>query len=380
MQSISITKDEKTGGLHFAAGNAPAVLLHPLWLRERVTDVQSYDPRSGQRLYETARLDPDIHIDAADLTHDGRLSLRFSDGHKSVMEPEQLACEIGLARNLETLPEPKSWTSQTGLRPRVDWESLDDPQALKNMLHDFLVDGYCIMENTPTERDSLLALAGRFGFVRDTHWGQLFNVEKKPAASDIAYTDAALGAHTDNPYREPIPGLQYLHCLENDVAGGLSTLTDGIAIAEQLRAESPEQTDILERVSVRFRYEGERAILENYGPIIERDHAGIVRRIRLSSRLDFVPALDVKTLDLFYKGRRRLDELANSRDYQIRFPFKKGTLLMMDNYRLLHGRTAFDGYEGRRHLQGCYTDHDGVSSLYRMLARGDRITGVLRDV
>jgi len=83
---------------------------------------------------------------------------------------------------------------------------------------------------------------------------------------------------------------------------------------------------------------------------------------------------------LFYKGRRRLDELANSRDYQIRFPFKKGTLLMMDNYRLLHGRTAFDGYEGRRHLQGCYTDHDGVSSLYRMLARGDRITGVLRDV
>lgn len=53
---------------------------------------------------------------------------------------------------------------------------------------------------------------------------------------------------------------------------------------------------------------------------------------------------------------------------------------MMDNYRLLHGRTAFDGHEGHRHLQGCYTDHDGVSSLYRMLARGSQVTRVQRDV
>jgi len=52
---------------------------------------------------------------------------------------------------------------------------------------------------------------------------------------------------------------------------------------------------------------------------------------------------------------------------------------MMDNYRLLHGRTAFDGTQGRRHLQGCYTDHDGVTSLYRQLARGGTRTRVVRD-
>ena len=130
---------------------------------------------------------------------------------------------------------------------------------------------------------------------------------------------------------------------------------------------------------MRFRYDGVGAILENFGPIIQRDHAGIVRRIRLSPRLDYVPALDPETLDLFYAGRRRLIELANSSDYQISFPFKKGTLLMMDNYRLLHGRTAFKGSEGRRHLQGCYTDHDGVTSLYRMLARDGKTTSITRD-
>ena len=61
---------------------------------------------------------------------------------------------------------------------------------------------------------------------------------------------------------------------------------------------------------------------------------------------------------------------------KLRFLLKKGTLLMMDNYRLLHGRTAFDSNKGQRHLQGCYRDHDGVTSLYRMLANGNQLTSV----
>ncbi len=42
---------------------------------------------------------------------------------------------------------------------------------------------------------------------------------------------------------------------------------------------------------------------------------------------------------------------------------------MMDNRRLLHGRTGFDPGEGLRHLQGCYIDIDGPRSLYRVVRR-----------
>ena len=81
-----------------------------------------------------------------------------------------------------------------------------------------------------------------------------------------------------------------------------------------------------------------------------------------------------------YAGRRRLHEMSNSSEFKISFPFRPGTLLMMDNYRLLHGRTAFNGLQGHRHLQGCYIDHDGPASLYRRLARGHTETHVLREV
>jgi len=208
------------------------------------------------------------------------------------------------------------------------------------------------------------------------NWGLLFNVEKKANATDTAYTDLALPSHTDNPYRQPIPGIQFLHCLKNEVSGGLSTLVDGIAITERLAEESPEQAKLLEAINIRFRYQGPSAILENWGPMVERDHRGIVYRIRLSSKLDYVPAMDKETLDMFYAARRRLYELSNDEEFQITFPFREGTLLMMDNYRLLHGRTAFNGTQGHRWLQGCYTDHDGVTSLYRMIASGQNISAV----
>ena len=368
--------DKDTGGITLFKGAHKSIRLHPLWIRERITSEDGFDPISHQRKYETATFPSDLAIKEVKLADNDNLEISFSDGYKSHLDLTLIERELGWAQDLEAPPLPQSWTTSLNTRPEADWTELDNPESLKTMLEGFLRYGFCIMQNTPTERNALLELAGRFGYVRDTHWGKIFNVEMKPDATDLAYTDLALPSHTDNPYREPIPGIQFLHCLKNDVSGGLSTLVDGIAITERLAEESPEQASLLESINVRYRYEGPAAILENWGPMIERDHRGIVYRIRLNSKLDYVPALDTKTLDAFYAARRRIHELSNDDEFQIRFPFKEGTLLMMDNYRLLHGRTGFNGKQGHRHLQGCYTDHDGATSLYRMLANGSQLTAV----
>ncbi len=373
LESLKI--EPKSGGL-FLKDKTRQISLHPLWVRERVRDARVFDPLNNQRLYEPAELHPEMEIKRVISHNDNQIELEFSDGEHFSVPLGRLLKEIGWVEDGEEPPTPQSWTTALKDRPEADWAELDDPDRLKTMLGGFLRYGFCIMQNTPTNRNDLLKLASRFGYVRDTNWGKIFNVEKKNNATDLAYTDRALPSHTDNPYREPVPGLQFLHCLANDVPGGLSTLVDGIAITERLAQEEPEQAALLETIHVRFRYEGSTAILESHAPIVERDHRGIVYRMRLSSRVDYVPALDKATLDLFYAARRRLFELSNDPEFQIKFPFKKGTLLMMDNYRLLHGRTAFDGSKGYRHLQGCYTDHDGVTSLYRMLANGGQLTSV----
>ena len=374
-----VTLDNTTGGITFTDGKNKAVRLHPLWIRERITSEDVFDPISHQRKYETASFPSDLTIKDITLADNDNWNISFSDGYKSQLDFKLIERELGWRHDSEAPPLPQSWTTSLTTRPQADWTELDNPEKLKTMLEGFLRYGFCIMQNTPTDRNILLKLAGRFGYVRDTHWGKIFNVEMKPKATDLAYTSLALPSHTDNPYREPIPGIQFLHCLVNDVSGGLSTLVDGIAVTERLAEEMPDHAKLLETVNVRYRYEGPSAILENWGPMIERAHNGYVYRIRLSSRLDYVPALDTDILEKFYAARRRLHELSNDNEFQIRFPFQKGTLLMMDNYRLLHGRTAFNGTQGHRHLQGCYIDHDGATSLYRMLANGSQLTAVASE-
>lgn len=371
--------NRESGGLILSDGPHQKQELHPLWVRERVCGASDFDAISHQRLYEHADLPFDLKITEFRRIEANIAQISFSDGQCSKLDINRLKQELGWVPNTEHPPAPQSWRAETHTRLEFDWEKLDTPDYLNAMLQSYFKHGYCIMQNTPIERDSLKTLARRFGYLRETNFGDLFNVIAKPNPSDIAYTDAALASHTDNPYRDPVPGIQFLHCLRNEVAGGLSTLVDGMAIAEQLAQEAPEQAAVLEAVSVRFRYEGPSAILENFGPIIERDHRGFIRHIRLSSRVDYVPAIDRKTLELFYSGRRRLHELSKSDAFQIRFPFKSGTLLMMDNYRLLHGRTAFNGRQGHRHLQGGYIDHDGPGSLYRLLARDGKTTAVIRE-
>ena len=43
--------------------------------------------------------------------------------------------------------------------------------------------------------------------------------------------------------------------------------------------------------------------------------------------------------------------------------------MMMDNYRLLHGRTSYEVKEGNRFLQGCYIDYNSTEGKLRHLKR-----------
>jgi gamma-butyrobetaine dioxygenase len=102
---------------------------------------------------------------------------------------------------------------------------------------------------------------------------------------------------------------------------------------------------------------------------VQRDAGGRMTGVHYSPRLDYLPLLDAGTTRRFQRARRRLSELFADPRFELRFPLRSGELMMFDNSRVLHGRTAYDPDEGRRHLQGCYIDLDGPRSLYRTLGR-----------
>jgi len=160
-----------------------------------------------------------------------------------------------------------------------------------------------------------------------------------------------------------------LHCIENEVNGGYSTLVDGFTVTEKLKKDYPEYYEILTKTKVRFQFIDQDVFLEDWAEMIQLDDKGHFKQVRFSPRLDFVPLMDKEKLDLYYSARNKISELYNSDNYRIEFKLLPGDLLMMDNHRLLHGRTSFDANEGKRFLQGCYIDYDSTQGKLKHLKR-----------
>ncbi len=344
-----------------------SIVLHPIWLRERTTEDGTVDAGSMQRLYDPAELDAALHA-ATISNRDDRSTITWSDGHIQTVIHAALAQELGWQEDALALPAPVGWSTEPSPFPRHRWPDESDADGVARALDDFWTHGFVVFSEAPTKPGSLQQIAGRFGPVRETNFGLLFDVFTKPNPVDLAYTPIELKAHTDNPYRHPVPSIQFLHCLVNDATGGESTLVDGLAAFDDYREIDPNGHQVLTDTMVTYRYQYGDERLEDRSPILETDRNGQFTGIRNSDRLDFVDAIDPDILDVFYKARHGLRSLLNNPERRATFLLAPGDVMMMNNRRLLHGRNSFQITTGLRHLQGCYIELDGPVMLRKQLA------------
>ena len=342
--------------------------IHPIWLRERVRDEEFLDKNNDQRLFDPSFLE-NIDIKDAKINND-TLELTFNDGVTSKFEINKLISELLDSENLANTVKQKLWDSSLKNKPTYKFEeNFNEKKEMYELLKSFYEYGFVIIKNVPTENNYIVKFANSIGSIRPTNFGEYFNVRSVPNPNDLAYTSLALSPHTDNPYRKPVPCIQLLHCIENEVSGGFSTLVDGFKVAAHLKENNPEYFKILTKIKVKFKFTDKDVVLENKGELIELDEKNNFKQIRFSTRLDYVPPLEKNQLDLYYKARKKISDLYNSEKFRIEFKLIPGDIMMMDNHRLLHGRTVYDANEGKRFLQGCYIDHDSSEGKLRHLKR-----------
>lgn len=66
--------------------------------------------------------------------------------------------------------------------------------------------GFALLENAPTDMETLHTLVKQIGYIKETHYGKTFDVRSVPNPESVAYTSVALPFHTDLPYRRDTPG------------------------------------------------------------------------------------------------------------------------------------------------------------------------------
>ncbi len=342
--------------------------IHPFWLRERVIGENFVDFNTQQRLFDPTELKKEIEIQNINLS-DNFLEIKFSDGVFTKLEVKNILKEFSNINDIKHINKIPWDSSLNELNIFQYKENIFEEKVMYDALKNFYKYGFVTFKNVPTKNNYIVNFANSIGSVRRTNFGEFFNVKSKPNPNDLAYTSLPLAPHTDNPYRNPVPCIQMLHCIENDVDGGHSTLVDGFTVTEKLKKDFPEYYKILATTKVRFQFIDQDIVLEDWAEMIQLDDQGDFKQVRFSPRLDFVPLMDKERLDLYYSARNKISELYNSDDYRIEFKLVPGDLLMMDNHRLLHGRTCFDANKGKRFLQGCYIDYDSTQGRLKHLKR-----------
>ena len=352
----------------FFEDNGSKKEIHPFWLRERVNGESFVDKGTQQRLFDPTELNENIEIKDLNLS-DEFLEVSFNDGVKTKLTIQSIIKEFSNMNDVKFIQKIK-WDSSLNDFNNYEFnENIFEERKMYEALINFYKFGFVIFKKVPTKNNFIVEFANSIGSIRRTNFGEFFNVKSKPNPNDLAYTSLALAPHTDNPYRNPVPCIQILHCIENEVNGGYSTLVDGFTVTEKLKNDYPDYYKILSEIKVRYQFIDQDVFLEDWAEMIKLDENQNFKQVRFSPRLDFVPLMDRDKLNLYYSARNKISELYNSDKYRIEFKLMPGDLLMMDNHRLLHGRTSYDANEGNRFLQGCYIDYDSTEGKLKHLKR-----------
>jgi len=344
-----------------------------LWLRDNRPEDR--DAHSGQRLIDIADLPEQPALRSAIAT-DGVVRIEWQGEPRAVAFELAWLADHAFGRAARP-PELKvhRWLEGSLLDAGRDfaWIALGqaraDAAARLGWLTRLLQTGLAFITEVPATEAAILETVPLIGRVLETNYGLTFDVRSVAQPENLAYSDLGLGLHTDNPYREPVPGFQALHALIPSNDGGESLFADGFALAEYLRGSAPEAFARLASTAVPFHYRSADAELYAERPLIQLGAHGEVIAVHYNNRSIAPLRLPAREVRLFYEAYRQFAQLLRTPRLQLRTRLGAGMLVVFDNQRILHGRTAFSSARHPRHLRGCYLSRDSVYSETALLRR-----------
>jgi trimethyllysine dioxygenase len=352
--------------LSWSDGRSPATL--PLvWLRDNCPSGQH--PDTKQRLIDTFGIAADIAARAISVEDQGRvLKVEWADGeHVSRFDSAFLSA---LRADPDVLPVTiRTWNrDEIAARvPAVRHEAFMSSEAVvKEFLEQVAQLGFSFVEGVPATPEATQAVADRIAYTRQTIFGGYWDFTANLEHKDTAYTSMAIGPHTDGTYSLDAPGYQMFHCLAAECTGGENVLIDAFRIAEIMRREAPADFQLLTEVAIPGQYidEGRGIHLMARRPLLRLDESGKLVQVSYNN-LDRAPfTLPPARQRAFYRALGTFNALCSEPTLQHRRRLLPGSVLLFDNWRVLHARDAYVGY---RRLAGVYLNREDLESRLRAL-------------
>ncbi|KAM6501163.1 gamma-butyrobetaine hydroxylase [Amanita muscaria] len=356
------------------------------WLRDSCFCPQCVHPSTSQKLHRSSDMLHTLRSTVANqVRKDDGWQITWKDGHssfypRSFLERYAVSNRASLAKLHHHVPV-QPWVKQSLQKSTLflPYSSLSTSQGLVTAIEQVSKYGILFVTGVPNEKTSneeceTRVLADKFGEIRPTFYGLLWDVVNKRSSKNIAYTNLNLDVHMDLlfvliPFLLPLtcltsflryfqhpPRYQILHCLRNRVVGGTSVFVDALHAAETLRQQSPLEFITLATTQVPFHYINDGHHLYYTHPTIELDPTQMVTPLenRAIKHVNYAPPFQApiqvtespEQVDQFYTSIRKFEDLLDTEENRYQYTLREGDAVVFDNRRVLHARTAFEDTPG----------------------------------
>ncbi|KAH9934557.1 Clavaminate synthase-like protein [Epithele typhae] len=370
--------------------HVPLTSFSSVWLRDSCQCPLCIHPSTKQKLHQSSDVSPDIKPveGSAESTPDGTY-VTWSDGHESFF-PSGFLERHSSPQNLRNFHRDVDWVEwdvpilEKSANLFLPYDVVKTSTGLHQAITQLTRYGLLFVKDVPNEKKSdeeceLRTLGERFGELRRTFYGEVWDVKAVKNSRNIAYTNVDLGLHMDLLYFQHPPRYQILHCLRNRVEGGTSIFVDAARVASDLRKSDPEVFKTLSTTPVGFHYINDGHHLHFSHPTIQLSRfpnpltgEHDVEFINYSP--PFQAPLAANTPPHFYSALRKFATMLAAPQVQYKYLLKEGDAVLFDNRRVLHARTEFkerevesSKEETNRWLKGCYIEADAVLDRGRVL-------------
>ncbi|XP_075152319.1 trimethyllysine dioxygenase, mitochondrial-like [Haematobia irritans] len=345
------------------------------WLRDHCRCPKCYNARTKQRLFNLVSMPKDLK--AQDLKYskeDSFLEITWQDGHVSEYEIDFIAnsqydkFQNRLVKESETQTiwdVPTILKNKSKLHFKLGDLSTSD-QVVKDLMASLYRYGLVFIDDVPPTSDMTeMAVRRVFPLMKTLYGNPMFTFADVYLHDDITYSSDYIGPHTDHTYFCDGAGLQALHCVVHDGEGGENFFIDGYQVAKELRQRNPKAFEILSTVHVPAEFFDKDECHRYSSPTIRVDPVTkeIVQfRLNLYDRsiFDTIPQTEMRD---FYESMREFLSIVHEPNNWFQLKLNPGTVVIFDNWRLLHGRCA---YTGHRAMNGCFVARTDFLSKARL--------------
>ena len=320
--------------------------FHLRWLRHNC-DLDRH-PQTGERVIESADLPEVLAVDEA-VVDDAVLRVRWQFDQRVSRYPVAWLRQHAYATDREAVPPPPSVVRAI----EIDG-SAAIPALAARVLDLLRTHGAALVRREvrapEDETEAWIAAFLVNGLdVIGTHFGRIEDLRTDNTTNtntdQLGYTDAAIGLHTDQPFLDEVPRYQLLQGVRAADEGGDTVLADARAAFAYLASIDAEAARRLTSTPVRFHRKQKAFERELISPIIVEQPFQI-----RSSYFTAAPyQIPFAEMESWYRAHDRFIRIVRTHQYQFRLG--AGDVLVYDNHRMLHGRTAF---RGGRWVRGVY--------------------------